>query len=388
MSYLVVGGLAVLAISILVVVGPRLFRPRLDWPDDGIPIVPGSPEEALDRVLAALAAGDLETAAGSITDRYGVSAAEVAKTLADGLRQVGQLRRWLIVATLPGDPVTCTVYASFSRAGDVAMTAEVYADPEGWRLGNLRASTADWQPPDWEGAATARVRIVAWPGCRADLDALLARAEEGYDQALGPIRAGAPEFAGFPAQVSVYIYNSQENFGAGSGTRVQSWSVGAFAGGAVHLVSPSGVAGRDLDLYQIYVHELNHGLFQQYAWERAGRLPPLPAWLLEGTAGLAAGQLDAGARKALMTDAAKGPLPALDELAEGFATNAITYRYQYAYSLAEYLVHEYGPDVLARLVDALCDGLRPGEAVRQVTGDTQAKVESGWRAWLSRGSTW
>lgn len=384
---LIAGALAV-GLVLAFVILPPLLRPRLTWPEHGVSVVPGGPEEVLNQALQAIAAGDLQAAAGLMTDRFGVPPTDVAKTLAEGIGRAGRLRRWLIVSTEPGEPVICTVYVSFSRAGDTVLKAEMYADPAGWRFGNLRANLTGWKPPTWEVAVTDRVRILAWPGCRDDLEMLLVRAEPGYDQALAPFLAGRPRYAGFPGRVSVYVYDSLATLESALGASLQSWTIGLFSGGAVHLVSPTGVRGRQIDLYEIFVHELNHGLLIQYCTERSGRPVRLPAWLWEGTAGLAAGQLSGERRAGLAAEAKYHAPPGLADLAMGFDVNQVPFRYEYAFSLAEYLTHEHGADALVRVLDLMCDGETADDALYAVTELSRTTLETKWHEWLARGLTW
>jgi hypothetical protein len=261
------------------------------------------------------------------------------------------------------------------------MYAELYPEPEGWRFANLHAAP-NWQAPAWETAVTARVAIHSWPGHKSDLDLLAERAEEGYDKALGPLLAAG--FAGLSKPIPVFVYDSQTSMAAATGTEQISWVIGRFHGDAVHLVSPAGVPGRQFDLCQVYVHELNHGLLAHYIAQSSGRQIALPAWLSEGLAGFAAGQLSGSRREGFARSIGSRTLPALSELADTFTKNPIEYAHEYSFSVAEYLTITFGRDALVKLVDGICRGSSADSVIPAVFGAKTAEIEAGWHAWLRR----
>ncbi len=113
-------------------------------------------------------------------------------------------------------------------------------------------------------------------------------------------------------------------------------------------------------------------------------VPPI-AWLSEGMAGLAAGQLQGHRREGFLSWLVGASLPALDALVEGFATNPVRGRCEYAFSLAEYLTARWGLDALRRLVDLLCDGLDRKAALEELTGQSVEQFTASWHRWLPGG---
>ncbi|MDP2872370.1 MAG: peptidase MA family metallohydrolase [Bacillota bacterium] len=367
----------------------------LDWPAAGLAVLPGTPEETVDGFLEAIARDDMESAAKLLTARYGsMDGPELAKQLSDSLRQAGGLTRWLLVSRQDGDPVLLTVYAHFARAGEMVMTAEVFSDAAGWRMGNLRTGDGTnprWRPPTWETANTPRLRFHAWPGLAVrDLTMLLERGEEAFGLALGPFR-GADQgvLALMSEQVDVFIYDSGISLSAAVGEALPDWVVGTWRGGAVHLITqgPNTREGQPL-LFEYLTHELNHAILSRYLQVRALKLVAVPAWLPEGMAGLAARQLSGARRAGFASEAARAQPPALTDLARTFTHNQVQYRYEYSFAFCEYLCGRFGAETLRHLVDAICEGATPSTALELATGQEMATLTASWHAWLQGGLVW
>jgi hypothetical protein len=377
-------------------------RTALVWPAQGLVVVPGSAEEAAASFAASLSRGEYDAIAARFTKRFGpVNPADIANSVKASLGSVGRLEKWLLVASSPGDPVTVTAYSHFTRKGNQIMTIEVYREDSEWRFGNIRLrspSAASWKPPAWLEVETDRLRLRVWPGHDADLGTLKDRGEFGFSQALGPLAAGAGSATGGPTQaplpagltdkVSVWVYDSLVSLSAATGQGYPDWFVGTVTGDGVIILSSEAMARNNppKDLYTIFVHELNHCLLSRYVAATGGQLlSDLPAWLAEGLAGLAAHQLSDPAAFLSSLPASPAPLPSLAEVALGFGPSQMPLRYPYAFSAVEYLAHAHGADAPRHLIDFICAGATPEEAITKLTGLSVKDFEAAWHAWLRAG---
>ncbi|MDI6825462.1 MAG: hypothetical protein QME87_14090 [Bacillota bacterium] len=100
-------------------------------------------------------------------------------------------------------------------------------------------------------------------------------------------------------------------------------------------------------------------------------------------AGLAASQLVGPSRSRFLDSVPADPaaLPSLSELTPGFNITSAPMRYEYAYSLAEFL-NGFGPGALRKVIDSICDGATPEEALTAVTGLKPEEFRKAWHAWL------
>ena len=371
-------------------------KSALVWPAQGLVVAPGSAEEAAASFAASLSRGEYDAIAARFTKRFGaVNPADIANSVKASLGSVGRLEKWLLVASAPGDPVTVTAYGHLTRKGDQILTIEVYREDGEWRFGNVvlrNPSTASWKPPAWLEAETDRLDIHVWPDHNADLATLKDRGESGFSQAVAPLAAGGPTAAPLPPgltdKVSVWVYDSLESLSATTGQGYADWFVGMATGDGVIILSSEAMARNNppKDLYTIFVHELNHYLLSRYVTATSGRLltDHLPAWLAEGLAGLAADQLSGPAFVSSLL-ASPAPLPSLAEVALGFGPSQMPLRYPYAFSAVEYLAHAHGADAPRRLIDFICAGATPEEAITKLTGLSVKDFEAAWHAWLRAG---
>jgi hypothetical protein len=69
----------------------------------------------------------------------------------------------------------------------------------------------------------------------------------------------------------------------------------------------------------------------------------------------------------------------------GFTLSTLASRYDYAFSVAEYLVRTHGAGAPRRLIDFICAGATPEEAITKLTGLSVKDFEAAWHAWLRAG---
>jgi hypothetical protein len=255
-------------------------------------------------------------------------------------------------------------------------------------------SVASWKPPAWLEGETDRLSIRVWPGHDVDLGTLINRGESGFSQALAPLVAGtgsaaggptaAPLPAGLTDKVSVWVYDSLASLRAATGQFYPDWRVSEVTLDGVIILSSQAIARNNQDFHRIFVHELNHYLLSRYVTAGGRRLTDLPTWLAEGVAGLASGQLSGGLRNTFLWSLPAPPaaLPSLAEVALGFGPRQMPLRHEYAFSAVECLARTHGAGAPRRLVDLICAGATPEEAITKITGRPVKDFEVAWHAWL------
>jgi len=190
----------------------------------------------------------------------------------------------------------------------------------------------------------------------------------------------------------VFVYDSLDSVRSATGLGYPDWFAGSVWAGSVHLLASPALARNHQDLYEIFVHELNHLLVARYvaalSLSEAGEQGvAVPSWLGEGMAGLAAGQLTGQRRSSFIARVSDVTLtlPKLSQLVTGFDTNPVEGRYEYAFSLAEYLTGSYGPDTLRQVLEGVGEGSDPLRALEGVTGQTIDDFTRAWHRWLRDG---
>lgn len=167
--------------------------------------------------------------------------------------------------------------------------------------------------------------------------------------------------------------------GSEAARRAPSW-------GVAYAIGPAGLivllAGRvpvypDRDLENVLHHEVAHILIS-----RAARRHPVPRWFNEGLAIYAARPWGLDDRSRLVWATVRRGGASLAELDRGF--QAGSYRAARAYALAaafvRYLVERHGPEVAARVLAGVGDGLAFDHAFRRATGVSLAVAEDRfWR---------
>jgi len=380
----------VIAVLCLAAAAGLAVRGQPGVPAEGLPITEGTAENAVDEFLAAIARSDWQALEGMLTARYvGFAGEGLREQLERSLQQTGPLQQWAIVSRAGDEPAVLTVHARFAKTRTLVMNAEAYEDRVGWRIGSLTTKQLLWRPPAWQSARTARLNLHVWPGPDRDLALLLEMGEEAFDRALLPLAAAGPEaLAELCRPVEVYVYMDNAGMSAALGEALPDWIAGTWRGGAVHVITPRILGGDQPLLWEILAHELNHAVLSRYIGRRAIGPVDVPVWLSEGMAGVAARQLLGSRRAAFARAAASAELPSLDELGQGFRSGTLEHRYEYSFSLAEYISGAFGADALRLIVDETCLGAKTPEAIETVTGLSLAGLTAAWHDWLRGGLVW
>jgi cellulose synthase operon protein C len=157
---------------------------------------------------------------------------------------------------------------------------------------------------------------------------------------------------------------------------------GASTGPLIALPSPnSDGASRPYNWAVVARHELTHA----FNMAQTGFLVPI--WLTEGLAVRAEQARRFDATLTLLRDRlAEGTAFDLDTIGRGyhnFGNSAdVMLSYHQGLLYVEFMEKEYGPEAIAKLLDAFKLGLNTGDAIRRACGVEQAALEKGYRAFL------
>ena len=182
-------------------------------------------------------------------------------------------------------------------------------------------------------------------------------------------------YAPRPAQVEIYLYQDPAAYQSLTPNQPE-WAQAHTLGHRIFLL-----ANLDVGSLERYVaHEMGHVM--QYA-AVGRRVHRLPWWLQEGLASLAEPDLPALYQQALNTAALQGtwlPLASLCMPPQAADQALRLLAYAEAASFVGFLHRTYGPEALARLVQAYAGGAACEQGVQQVLGQTLPELEQAWKA--------
>ena len=180
--------------------------------------------------------------------------------------------------------------------------------------------------------------------------------------------------------IKIYIYASGEDL-QGAMIYSQEWTGGvAFADFGIIAIS---IAPSQLEWgKRALIHELTHLVVHQATFSPYGQLP---TWLDEGLATYSEGELDPDLRSSLNRAISEGALISVRSLCSPFSAYSDKARLSYAqsYSLAEYLLDNYGQDKMLDLLTILKQGSTYDEALTEVYGFDIDGLNARWRATLT-----
>ncbi|MBM74056.1 MAG: hypothetical protein CMK59_01540 [Proteobacteria bacterium] len=178
--------------------------------------------------------------------------------------------------------------------------------------------------------------------------------------------------------VDIYIAPSQESFLAMQPAIPPDWADGTAwpKSGLIFLRSPSIRDGRSDSLMQVLDHEIVHILLG-----RAFAHQPVPRWLQEGYAQIAAREYNEETLDALAQAGFVDAWIPLSQLARGFPVNAHRAQLAYAQSadFVAYFLQTYGEEALQKVIQNLIAGNRFEEALFLTTGKSTEQLDQAWR---------
>lgn len=223
--------------------------------------------------------------------------------------------------------------------------------------------------------------------------------DRGHDELLARYASRYLEDEVYPALVEKFGYTPPQKslfeiFSRARSTDAHGWfsarmvglpyigTVGACAGKMVALTSPNELR-KKFNWGRVLRHEFVHVLnLQQTDFN-------VPHWFTEAlaveTEGYARPQKW---NELLRARVPKGELFDLDTINLGFVRPASSLEWQLAYCqaqlYAQYMLHTYGDDALARMLSAYSDNLETKAALRRALGVEQAEFERGYRKYLEQ----
>ena len=178
--------------------------------------------------------------------------------------------------------------------------------------------------------------------------------------------------------VDIYIAPSQKSFLAMQPAIPPDWADGTAwpKSGLIFLRSPSIRDGRSDSLMQVLDHEIVHILLG-----RAFAHQPVPRWLQEGYAQIAAKEYSAETLDALAQAGLVDDWIPLSQLSRGFPVNAHRAQLAYAQSadFVAYFLQNYGQQALQQIIQLLIVGHTFEEALFETTGKSTDQLDLSWR---------
>lgn len=188
-----------------------------------------------------------------------------------------------------------------------------------------------------------------------------------------------------PQPPRIFVVSSQKEFDRATGGRLPVWSQGVSfpMNGTIVLKSPS--FSEDIQTFhRTAAHELVHLMIGI----KAGN--GIPRWLNEGLAQLLSGEGPGKPMVRLSRALWSGrliPLTAIENV-DGFPHTQANLAYLQSYNAAEFLLKQYGWDVLRELLKKLGRGARWDEALFETIETDQAGFEASWLASLETSHRW
>jgi hypothetical protein len=205
------------------------------------------------------------------------------------------------------------------------------------------------------------------------------------------LREAAPRLAGLtgghPGRIKVEVAQDRAAFDRrAKELGGPEWAAGLTVPGRglILLRSPKQLT-QPGDFRPLFIHELTH---LYLAPRLKGRDAPL--WLEEGLAMYAAGEGGLALASVMTRAVLSEKIKPLGALANRFPKGADEAGLAYAqsYYMVSYLINTYGPEVLPRLLGELARDRALTAALHQVTGQSLAQVEAGFRETMTSRFSW
>ncbi|MFC1568966.1 peptidase MA family metallohydrolase [bacterium] len=186
--------------------------------------------------------------------------------------------------------------------------------------------------------------------------------------------------------VHVMILPTEYDFQKWTGGQIPDWGIAAAdAQNSIIFLKSSRFERPDINMKIIVIHELCHVILGHVAEHR-----PLPRWFDEGFALYNSGELRWESNILLARSLVSNQIIPLDAINDVLNFNMQKAALAYRESLAaiEYLIEQYGIEVLARLVLAITDGQSMEKAILSVTGVSIITFEKQWIEYLRQKYLW
>ncbi|MGD0114795.1 MAG: peptidase MA family metallohydrolase [Dehalococcoidia bacterium] len=178
--------------------------------------------------------------------------------------------------------------------------------------------------------------------------------------------------------VKVYLYDTAQEMGPAALSNQSAPGEGLVTLGEVFFADTAVVA-LDQQPDDILRHELAHIVVKQAV---KGPFGDLPAWLNEGVAVYAQSKPDADESRALQDAIAANDVLSLGSISSSssaLSASKVSLFYGESWSLASYLIDQFGADKFAQLLATFKAGSTVDAAFQKVYGFDQAGFEASWR---------
>ena len=226
---------------------------------------------------------------------------------------------------------------------------------------------------DWQQTGPGPIRISWYAGDAAQAGRLQIIAQQSLASIYNLLRLEAP------ANLDIYIYNSREDLAAALPQSGVDWT-GSYADADSGLLLAALPAGSEQTLLaqQQLPHELMHLVL---ALQAGSARTPFPAWLEEGLASAVMYFPNADFTSILDNAVKDGSLLEIPDLCSVLPSDPKHAALAYAQtaSFVQFLLEEYQPDGIRRLVAAYSSGQDCEAGVRTALGTSLRELDRRWR---------
>ncbi len=180
--------------------------------------------------------------------------------------------------------------------------------------------------------------------------------------------------------IRLYIYASQRDMSGAIPSRSETFDSRTVTLGMSMGADALVLLGADGGIFETVAHELSHAVVNQNA---DSPFADLPRWLDEGLAMYSEGEIPSDNARALSRAISRGGLISLRSMTSypGDAS-LVDLFYGQAYSIAAYMIEEYGATPMHELLALLADGTPVNDALEEAYGFGLEDLEIGWLASL------
>lgn len=231
----------------------------------------------------------------------------------------------------------------------------------------------------WRSQTRGKVTIYWYQGDDAFAGQLMTATQDALT------RLAADTGAELAQPVRIFVYGTYEDL-RGSMIFPQEWTGGvAFTEYGIIAI---GIASNNVAWGTgAIAHELSHLTIHQMTYNPYGGMP---TWMDEGLAMNAEGELDASFAVLLLDAIARNKLLTVRSISSPFSAYSDESRLSYAesYSIVRFLTDTYGKEKMFELLKTFRQGSGYDEAFLKVYGFDMDKLDSLWRAYLTKKAAW
>jgi len=176
-----------------------------------------------------------------------------------------------------------------------------------------------------------------------------------------------------PQKINIYLYISHQDYMEAVG-RDRTWEAGStYPEFNLIIIKP-------VDIEDLLHHEFVHVVFGQ----ATNNNYTVPAWFNEGLATYLAGEFDFWRQNLVLLTLVGERALDLYEMSDFSRLNDdnISLAYAQSYKAIEYLVSNYGEDILTNIETSLAQGNSFEEALKEFTSQDIASLDRDWMGWL------